>query len=80
MMENKIVSYRLNIITRQAEEKANLLRLVKINGILHIDTNQNMPGRGCYVGKDKEQIKSFFKKAKGRYGEMGEDLISYLEK
>ncbi len=80
MTENKIVSYRFNMITRQIEEKQNLLRLVKINGILHIDLNQEMMGRGFYLSKEKELIKMFFKKAKGKYGELGEDLISYLEK
>ncbi len=80
MTENKIISYRFNMITRQVEEKRNLLRLVKINGILHVDLHQKMMGRGLYLSKEKEQIKIFFKKAKGKYGELGEDLISYLEK
>ena len=39
-----------------------------------------MMGRGFYLSKEKELIKMFFKKAKDKYGELGEDLISYLEK
>lgn len=78
-MENK-VSIRTDVISRQAFAKDELLRLVKIDGYLYPDLDQNRLGRGIYLIKDKEKIKKFLESKSNRFGLISQELEEYLEK
>lgn len=55
-MNKKAPIYRTCIATRKLLLKSDLYRLVKINGQVYFDNNQNMPGRGAYISKDLNAI------------------------
>lgn len=78
-MENK-VSIRTDVISRQPFAKDELLRLVKIDGYLYPDLDQNRLGRGIYLIKDKEKIKKFLESKSNRFGLISQELEEYLEK
>ncbi len=78
-MGNK-VSVRTDVISRQQFDKSELLRLIKIDGYLYPDLDQNRLGRGIYLVKDKEKIKKFLESKSNRFGLISEELKNYLEK
>lgn len=51
-------SIRTCIITKQKYSKKELLRIIIKDNTIHIDTYQNMPGRGYYLVKDVQLLKS----------------------
>ena len=55
-MNKKAPIYRMCCHTRNKYLKADLFRVVKINGQVYFDINQNMPGRGAYLLKDLKVI------------------------
>ena len=55
-MNKKAPIYRTCIATRKLLLKSDLYRVVKINGQVYFDNNQNMPGRGAYISKDLKAI------------------------
>lgn len=55
-MNKKAPIYRTCIATRKLLLKSDLYRVVKINGQVYFDKNQNMPGRGAYISKDLAAI------------------------
>lgn len=78
-MENK-VSIRTDVISRQQFDKSELLRLIKIDGYLYPDLDQNRLGRGIYLIKDKEKIKKFLLSKSNRFGLISKELEEYLKK
>ncbi len=78
-MGNK-VSVRTDVISRQQFDKSELLRLIKIDGYLYPDLDQNRLDRGIYLVKDKEKIKKFLESKSNRFGLISEELKEYLEK
>ncbi len=52
----KNINFRTCIISRKKEHKDNLIRFVITNNQLEIDLNNQLPGRGFYVSKNKEII------------------------
>ena len=56
-MNKKPLVFRTCILSRKTLLKSEMFRLVKQNGKIYFDFNQNMFGRGYYISKDKELIK-----------------------
>jgi predicted RNA-binding protein YlxR (DUF448 family) len=55
---NKIIPLRTCIVTRNKREKKDLLRIVKTkDGLIQIDVDQNIDGRGVYITKSSSVIK-----------------------
>ena len=61
-MNKKAPVYRLCAYTRKSFLKSDLFRVVKYNGQVCFDKNQNMPGRGAYLSKDIKVIQEAMKK------------------
>ena len=79
-MNKKAPIYRTCIATRKLFLKSDLYRVVKINGKIYFDLNQNMPGRGAYISKDLKAIQLAHDKhlfSKALRSEVSEDI--YLE-
>lgn len=55
-MNKKAPIYRTCIATRKLLLKSDLYRIVKYNGRIYLDLNQDMPGRGAYISKDLKAI------------------------
>ena len=55
-MNKKAPIYRTCIATRKLLLKSDLYRIVKYNGQIYLDLNQDMPGRGAYISKDLKAI------------------------
>lgn len=55
-MNKKAPIYRTCIATRKLFLKSDLYRVVKYNGQICFDINQNIPGRGTYISKDLKAI------------------------
>ena len=55
-MNKKAPIYRTCVATRQSYLKNDLYRIVKYNGEVCFDCNQNLPGRGAYISKDLKAI------------------------
>ena len=55
-MNKKAPIYRTCIATRKLFLKDDLYRVVKSNGVIQIDINQKLPGRGAYISKDLKAI------------------------
>ena len=55
-MNKKAPIYRICVVTRKSFLKSDLYRVVKYNGVVSFDRNQNMPGRGAYISKDLKAI------------------------
>ena len=61
-MNKKTPIYRTCIVTHEKLLKSDLFRVVRnVNGI-YFDKNQNMPGRGVYITKSLDVIKTAQKK------------------
>ena len=52
---------RMCVVCRQMKEKADLLRLVKSDGEIHIDTLGKAQGRGAYICKIGDCCEKFEK-------------------
>ncbi len=50
------------IVCREHDDKSNLLRFVKIDGIVQQDESQKLEGRGVWVHSSGECIKKLVKK------------------
>ena len=61
-MNIKAPIYRKCVYTQKIFLKSDLYRVVKYNGQVCFDKNQNMPGRGAYISKDLNVIQEAFKK------------------
>ena len=57
-MNKKAPVYRKCAYTRKLLLKSDLFRVVKFNGQVCFDKNQNMPGRGAYLSKDINVIRA----------------------
>ena len=55
-MNQKAPVYRLCCYSRKSFLKSDLFRVVKFNNKAVFDKNQNLPGRGAYLLKDKKVI------------------------
>lgn len=55
--------YRICVCSRHKFLKKDLYRVVKYNGQVYFDKNQNMPGRGAYISKDLKIIQEAYKKS-----------------
>lgn len=55
------VHLRMCVATRKLKPKQELVRLVKKDGVILIDEKQKMQGRGVFVSKDAEIVKSLKK-------------------
>ena len=55
-MNKRAPVYRICVATRKSFLKSDLYRVVKYNGQVYFDNNQNMPGRGAYISKDLKAI------------------------
>lgn len=55
------VHLRMCVATRELKPKQELVRLVKKDGAILIDEKQKMQGRGVFVSKDAEIVKSLKK-------------------
>ncbi len=55
------VHLRMCVVTRELKPKQELVRLVKKDGAILIDEKQKMQGRGVFVSKDAEIVKSLKK-------------------
>ncbi|MCR5348991.1 MAG: DUF448 domain-containing protein [Bacilli bacterium] len=49
---------RMDIITHQAYPRDMLVRLVLSDGVVRVDKDSTMPGRGYYLLKDKTALES----------------------
>ncbi len=79
-MNYRAPTYRLCAYTHKSLLKKDLYRVVKYNGKVYFDKNQNMPGRGAYLSKDLKVIQEAYKKSslsKALRCEVSEDI--YLE-
>lgn len=55
------VHLRMCVATRQLKPKQQLFRLVKQNGQIVVDLKQKMQGRGVFVSKDIDVLKTLKK-------------------
>lgn len=55
------VHLRMCVATRMLKPKEELIRLVKKNGEIFVDLKQKMQGRGVFVSKDREIVKTLKK-------------------
>lgn len=63
MSKNNFVVFRLDILSRKTFPKRELFRLVKDEeGKLQLDKDSSLKGRGLYIHKDEETLKSARKK------------------
>ena len=80
-MNKKAPIYRTCIATRKLFLKSDLYRIVKYNGQVYFDKNQNMPGRGAYISKDLKAITLAHDKhllAKALRKEVNDDIFAEL--
>ena len=61
-MNQKAPVYRLCCYLKKQFLKTDLFRVVKVNNQAVFDKYQNMPGRGAYLSKDIDIIKSAMSK------------------
>ena len=55
------IPLRMCICCRKMLEKEMLVRIVKVNGNITIDTEKNLKGRGCYLCGNEECRKKLIK-------------------
>ena len=53
---------RMDIVSRKSFPKETLLRFVVIDGDIALDKDHILPGRGCYLFKDKKSLELAIKK------------------
>ena len=62
---------RMDIASRERFDKSQLFRFVIVDGVVTLDRNSSMPGRGYYLYKSKEAIeKAKRKRMLSRYGRL----------
>lgn len=54
----KKIPYRMCIVTKEKLPKYELIRIVKNDNIIKIDETGKLNGKGCYLKKDLEVIKT----------------------
>ena len=55
-MAVKKIPMRMCVVTREKYPKKELLRVVKFNDEIKVDTTGKMNGKGCYLKKDIEVV------------------------
>lgn len=50
------------IVCREHDDKSNMLRFVKVDGVVQLDASQKLDGRGVWVHQNEECIKKLVKK------------------
>lgn len=50
------------IVCREHDDKSNMLRFVKVDGVVQLDASQKLDGRGVWVHQNGECIKKLVKK------------------
>ena len=72
---------RMCVVCRQMREKAFLLRIAKKDGVISVDKEGKLPGRGAYICKDGncrdkfEKQRSFERAFKGAVSEELKETI-----
>ncbi len=55
-MKVKKIPMRTCVVTREKLPKMELLRIVKFDGIVKVDTTGKQNGNGCYIKKDRDTL------------------------
>lgn len=61
-MSNNPKNLRKCVVCREHADKSELIRFVKQNGEVRIDTENKLSGRGAYVHKSKECVEKLIKR------------------
>lgn len=86
MVPKKVVE-RMNLLTRQKQDRFTLVRLCLVSHHFVLDSNYSLKGRGVYLPLDKESIQKIFRKGilkkysqESDYEALLKEVLAYVDR